>query len=457
MVLRSRRMLVLGLVVLGVALSGVWFAVTRPSAQDATLSTKAKRGEFAVLVTTTGELRASKFVEIQAPPNARQANQYQMKISSLVAEGTVVKAGEVVAELDRSGIAASASEISLALQKAEAQETQAMLDSTLTLAQAREDMRTMNYTVEEKRIAKEQATYEAPSIRRQAEIDLEKAERALAQAKTNFTTKQRQSEAKMREVSADVERQRNQLDLVNQVMEGFTIRAPESGMVIYEKEWNGKKKVSGSQVSPWDPTVATLPDLAHMESVTYVNEIDVRKIAAGQSVAISLDSDPSKRLTGSVTSVANVGEQRPNADAKVFEVKISIAESDTTLRPGMTTANAIVTSKLESALSVPLESVFNEADVPYVYKRNGGRVVRQEIEPGVMNDNAIVVKRGVEEGDELLLSPPENRESIATTRLVHAPGSAPTDSLPPAAPSDSSGGAAANGVVSPGASTRVGG
>ncbi len=457
MVLRSRRMLVLGLVVLGVALSGVWFAVTRPSAQDATLSTKAKRGEFSVLVTTTGELRASKFVEIQAPPNARQANQYQMKISSLVAEGTVVKAGEVVAELDRSGIAASASEISLALQKAEAQETQAMLDSTLTLAQAREDMRTMTYTVEEKRIAKEQATYEAPSIRRQAEIDLEKAERALAQAKTNFTTKQRQSEAKMREVSADVERQRNQLDLVNQVMEGFTIRAPESGMVIYEKEWNGKKKVSGSQVSPWDPTVATLPDLAHMESVTYVNEIDVRKIAAGQSVAISLDSDPSKRLTGSVTSVANVGEQRPNADAKVFEVKISIAESDTTLRPGMTTANAIVTSKLESALSVPLESVFNEADVPYVYKRNGGRVVRQEIEPGVMNDNAIVVKRGVEEGDELLLSPPENRESIATTRLVHAPGSAPTDSLPAAAPSDSSAGAAANGAASPGASTRVGG
>jgi multidrug efflux pump subunit AcrA (membrane-fusion protein) len=67
----------------------------------------------------------------------QQADVYQTKISSLVPEGTVVKEGDVVAELDRSGIAAKAAEISLALQKAEAQLTQAQLDSTLNLATAR--------------------------------------------------------------------------------------------------------------------------------------------------------------------------------------------------------------------------------------------------------------------------------------------------------------------------------
>jgi multidrug resistance efflux pump len=76
----------------------------------------------------------------------------------------------------------------------------------------------------------------------------------------------------------------------------------------------------GSQVSSWEPAVATLPDLTKMESVTYVNEIDVRKIAAGQRSSLTLDSDPGKKLTGTVTSVANVGEQAPNTDAKVFEV-----------------------------------------------------------------------------------------------------------------------------------------
>ena len=67
-------------------------------------------------------------------------------------------------------------------------------------------------------------------------------------------------------------------------MQGFTIKAPAPGMVIYVKEWNGKKKTAGSQVNAWDPTVATLPDLTQMESITYVNEIDVRKISVGQTV-----------------------------------------------------------------------------------------------------------------------------------------------------------------------------
>jgi multidrug efflux pump subunit AcrA (membrane-fusion protein) len=421
MIAIKRRSLLLALAVLVAAGLAAWVMARDRHPVDPMLSARVEHGEFQVVVNTTGELRASKFVEIQAPPNAQQVNQYQMKISSLVPEGTVVHAGEVVAELDRSGIAAKSSEVSLALQKAEAQATQAMLDSTLALAQAREEIRTLTYAVEEKRIAKEQARYEAPSVRRQAEIDLEKAERALEQAKTNSVTKRRQAEAKMQEVSTDVERQRNMLKLVSEVMEGFTIKAPESGMVIYEKEWNGKKKVAGSQVTPWDPTVATLPDLARMESVTFVNEIDVRKIASGQSVMIALDSDPSKRLTGTVTAVANVGEQRPNTDAKVFEVKITIAESDTTLRPGMTTSNAIVTTTIGGSLSIPLEAVFNEEDVPYVYKRDGRRIVRQEIEGGVMNDNAIVVLRGVEKGDEVLLSAPQNRESIRTNRLPQPP------------------------------------
>ena len=88
------------------------------------------------------------------------------------------------------------------------------------------------------------------------------------------------------------------LKIVQDVMQGFTITAPAPGMVIYVKEWNGRKKTVGSQVSSWEPAVATLPDLTQMESLTYVNEIDVRKIAVGQPVVLTLDSDPGKKLTG---------------------------------------------------------------------------------------------------------------------------------------------------------------
>jgi RND family efflux transporter MFP subunit len=346
-----------------------------------------------------------------------------MKIASIVPEGTIVKAGDVVAELDRSGLASRMTEVSLALQKAEAQYSQAQLDSTLTLSQAREEIRTLEYALEERRLAKEQATYEAPTIRRQAEIDLEKAQRAFEQAKENYKTKTQQSIAKMREVGSDVERQRNQLGVVQSVMEGFTIRAPAAGMVIYAKEWNGRKKQVGSQVTPWEPAVATLPDLNEMESITYVNEIDVRKIDVGQPVRLSLDADPSKQLTGKVTNVANVGEQRPNADAKVFEVVVAIDGRDTTLLPGMTTSNAVETAVVPDALFIPLEAMTVVDSVPIVYTRSGGRLVRQEIETGAMNDDEIVVRRGLAAGARVLLVAPPDAAQLPLIRLE--PGKAP--------------------------------
>lgn len=394
----------------------LWMS-TSAAAVENDLVARIERGEFKVTVMTTGELRARNFVEVRGPDNAQQAQQYQMRIASIVPEGTIVRQGDVVAELDRSGIMAKVQEVALALEKALAQYEQAQLDSALQLAQAREEIRNLEYQVEERRIALEQSAYEAPSLRRQAEIELDKSQRALDQARTSYVTKKQQAEARMREVGSDVERQRNMLAIVRQVEAGFTIRAPAPGIVIYAREWNGRKKTVGSQVSAWEPTVATLPDLTQMESVTYVNEIDIRKVAAGQPVEITLDAVPGKRLTGKVTRVANVGEQRPNTDAKVFEVVIEVLDPDTTLLPGMTTGNSIVTATLQGALFIPLEAVATEGDLTFVYKRTGRGLVRQEIETGIMNDDYIVVLRGLEEGDEVLFTPPPDAASLALERL----------------------------------------
>jgi RND family efflux transporter MFP subunit len=405
-------------IVAGLGVPGMWLAARGHEVSDAAMIAPAKRGKFTVTVTTSGELRARQFVQITAPPNAMQAGAYQMKISSIVPEGTVVRTGDVVAELDRSTLASKLNEVTLALQKAQAQFEQAMLDSALTLSAARENIHTLELGLEEKRLAKEQSVYEAPTVRRQAEIDYEKAQRALDQARTDYTTKTEQSKAKMREVGADLARQRSLLQVVQDVMAGFTIRAPSPGMVIYVKEWNGRKRTTGSQVTSWDPGVATLPDLTQMESVTYVNEIDIRKIAVGQSVGITLDADPTKRLTGTVASVANVGEQRPNADAKVFEVRVTVAGTDTTLRPGMTTGNAIETYTTEDALSVPIEAVNSEDGVAFVYRQSGGGAVKQEVVTGAMSDDEVVILRGLKDGDHVLLTPPRDHDKMAIKRLT---------------------------------------
>jgi RND family efflux transporter MFP subunit len=398
--------------------STAWYAWPSSAAASGTMLTApVKQGDFKVVVTATGELRANKFVQITGPAGAQSAGVYQTKIASIIPEGSVVKAGDVIAELDRQPAAAKLADVTLNVQKAQAEYTTAQLDSTLNLAQAREDVRTAEFTLEEKKLLKEQAKYEAPTIQRQAEIDYEKAQRAWEQSKRNLSTKTKQAIAKMSSVGADLGRQQNQLKSIQDVMADFTVRAPAPGMVIYVREWNGKKKGVGSQWTAWDPTVATLPDLTRMESQTYVNEVDVRKIAVGQKVKITLDADPTKKLSGTVTQIANVGEQRPNQDSKVFEVKIEVAGSDTTLRPGMTTANEILTASVPGVLYVPLEAVFSEHGYQYVYRKDGGRIVRQMIDAGTMNDNEIIVRKGLSKDDVVYLTPPADTAGIRTETI----------------------------------------
>jgi RND family efflux transporter MFP subunit len=409
-----RRWIVVVIAVLVVGGPIAWYKwPSTASAAEAALIAPVKQGDFKVVVTTTGELRARKFVQIQGP-NSQAAQVYQSKITWLVPEGTVVKEGDKIAELDRAQAATRLQTVMLDNQKAQAEFTNVSLDSTLNLAIAREDVRNAEYLLEEKRLAKEQAQFEAPTIKRQAEIDLEKADRALAQAKRNLETKTKQAVAKMSVAQADLGRQQNNLKMVQEAIAGFTINAPSPGMVIYVREWNGKKKGVGSMWNTWDATVATLPDLTQMESQTYVNEVDVRRVAVGQKVSISLDSDPTKKLNGTVTAVANVGEQRPNQDSKVFEVKIEVAKADTTLRPGMTTSNAIEVASTPKVLSVPLEAVVNEGGYSYVYKKEGRGVVKQMIETGAMNDNEIVVNKGLAKDDRVLLSAPADKTDVKT-------------------------------------------
>ncbi len=424
--LRTRRFLITAIVVVAIGIPATYLLARDKATTESTLVSQVKRGNFDVTVTTSGELRAPKFVQVTLPQNAMQAQVFNLKIASLVPEGTIVKAGDLVAEVDRSPLATKQTEVSLTLQKAEAQYEQAMLDSTLKLGKAREDMRTMQLTLEEKRIAKEQAVYEAPSVKRQAEIDYEKATRALEQAKVDYKTQTEQAMAKMREVGADRDRQKNLLKSIMDVMAGMTITAPAPGMVIYVKEWSGKKKTVGSSVNPWEPAVATLPDLSVMESLTYVNEIDVRKLRVGQTVKVTLDADPSKELVGTVKQVANVGEQRPNADAKVFEVVVNIEKPDTSLRPGMTTGNVVQTQSLKDVLFIPLDALVVEEGIPVVFKQDGGRVIKQEVATGAMNDDEVVIVKGLEEGQTVLLSPPLNRNELTVNRL---PGS---ENMPPA-------------------------
>lgn len=374
-------------------------------------------GPFQVAVTVTGELRAKNDVKIYGPTQARQFRIYEMKIQRLIPEGTVVAPGDFVAQLDQSELNSRIQDAQIELQKAASQYTQTRLDTSLTLSKARDELVNLRYAMEEARLRKDQAVYEPPSVQRQAEIDYEKAQRSLNQSTKNYSVQVDQAIAKMSEVGAELSKAQKQVDELQQLASTFTILAPQDGMLIYKRDWRGNKTAQGGTVNAWDPVVATLPDLSVMESVVYVNEVDIQKIDVGQPVTISLDADPDKRLTGVVTEVANIGEQRPNSDAKVFEVVIEINEEDSDLRPAMTTANTIIVADVPQALAIPLECIHTADSVQFVYKKQGGSTVRQEVRLGLFNENEAIVEAGLDQDDEVFMSLPPDPSNVPLRRL----------------------------------------
>lgn len=390
-----------------IVLVGFYFWWNKTNAPDSELYANAKRGDFKVVVTTTGELDAKSSIKIMGPSGLGDIGLWQVKINKMIAEGTLVNKGDFVAELDQSELVNKMTDRQTELSKVASQFTQTKLDTALDLRQTRDNLLNLEFTVEEKQIKLEQSAYEPPATIKQAKIELDKAVRDLSQAKENYKIKVRQAQTKMDIVAANLSKEQSSVNAMQELMQKFIIKAPEGGMLVYHRDWDGKKKREGSTVQTWNPIVATLPDLSGMFSKTYVNEVDIRKIAKGQKVEISLDAFPTKKLTGIVNNVANVGEQKPNSDAKVFEVEIVVNEKDTTLRPSMTTGNAIVTEVIKNVIFAPLECVHSQGDtLTYVYKKTGSGFDKQEIKTGVSNENEVIITQGVTENDILFLSIP---------------------------------------------------
>lgn len=407
-----KRNLIIGAGVIVVLLIAFFVVKGSKSPEAADILTNVKTGPFKVEIETTGELEAKNSVKIMGPAGLRDFRIFNTTIQSIVEEGTVVAKGDWVATLDQSEFATKLNEKKIELDRENAEYIQTQLDTTLELREARDQLINLRYAVEEKEIIYEQSKFEPPATIKQAEINVERAKREYTQALENYKIRKRKNAAKMREQAAELRKVQNEHDAMMSAIKAFRILAPEAGMVIYHKNpWDQKPLKAGSQINLWDPTVATLPDMTTMMSKTYVNEVDVRKVKPGQRVEVGLDAYPDKKLVGSVIRVANVGEQRPNSDAKVFEVSVEIEGTDPTIRPSMTTSNKIITNLIDDARFVPLECLhsFNDS-VTYVFKRDGLNVVKQEVMMGETNANDAVILAGLEEGDRVYLSLPAGQD-----------------------------------------------
>jgi multidrug efflux pump subunit AcrA (membrane-fusion protein) len=381
------------------------------------LTTKVKKGNFISEVITSGEAQSTSLKVINGPENLRKFRLREIKIQDLVAEGTIVKEGDYVGRLDPSDVNEQIIDARLDLETAQSRYTQEQLDTTLTLKQERNSIKDLSFSMEETRLELNQSSFEPPATIRKLEINLEKLERDLKEKQENYRIKKRQANARMVEVGTKVSKINKELSSLLELLESFTIYSDGNGMITYDKEWDGTKKKVGSSISPWNPSIATLPDLTKMESKTYANEVDIRKIKKDLPVKIGFDAFPDVEINGIVTDVANVGENKRGSDIKVFQVLIKLNGSNNNIRPGMTTSNKILTFQQEDVLSVPLEAVFSKDSITYVYKKTGFSVAKKQVKIGDSNNDSVIILEGLTAEDIVYLNKPEGLDDDQIAKL----------------------------------------
>ncbi len=383
---------------------------------------EAEKDLFEISVSNSGELIAEKSIEIKGPQMAQGRTMgdrggghnnmrfMDLKIQDIVAEGTIVKEGDYIAQLDRSQFDNSLKDEREKLKKEVETLEMKLLDSAVVLTNLRDEIKNQTYTVEEAAITLEQSKFEPPATIRKAQIDLDKQRRTLEQKIKAYALRVAQVTAEINNQKLHVSVGETTVNDLEDYLAQFTVKAPANGMVIYKRERNGTKRKAGSNINPWDLTIATLPDLSSMLSKMYVNEIEIARIMKNQNVRISVDAFPEKSFTGSVFSIANIGEQLPNSDAKMFEVLIKVDGSDPALRPSMTTSNKIIIETFADVISIPTECVNAGTDsIPFVYLKNH---TKQIVVLGKSNEKFVIVEKGLKPGSQVFIIPPENPDDF---------------------------------------------
>jgi multidrug efflux pump subunit AcrA (membrane-fusion protein) len=414
--MKKKQLIIFGIPAVIIIIAAYYF-LGGPSDSDNNLTIKVKKGDFVSEVVTSGEAQSNSLKNIKGPDNLRKFKLREVKIQDLIPEGTVVSKGDYIGRLDPSTVNEQIIDAKLSLETALSKYTQQQLDTTLNLKQERNAIKDLGMSIEETELELKQSIYEPPATIKKLEINLEKLKRDLKEKKENYSIKKKQANAKMVEVGTEVSKNRNKLKDLNELLQGFTIYSDGDGMITYKKEWNGAKRKVGSSIYQWDPTIATLPNLTKMESKTYANEVDIRKIQKGLEVQVGFDAFPELTLPGIVTEVANVGEKKKGSDIKLFQIMIELKDTDDTVRPGMTTSNTIITNKVEDVLMVPIEAIFSKDSISYVYAKSGFSITKKQVELGDSNNQDVIIVKGLTEKDVVYLNKPEGYDNAKIATL----------------------------------------
>ena len=192
-----------------------------------------------------------------------------------------------------------------------------------------------------------------------------------------------------------------------------TITSPIDGVVLSKSVEEGQT-VAASFNTPELFTIAQ--DLTNMRVIADIDEADIGGVKEGQRVSFTVDAFPDDKFEGSVTQVRQ--QATTSSNVVTYEVVISAPNNDLKLKPGLTANITIFTMEKDNILALPSKALRftpNEAllkgdqqiadvEAPAkVWTLEGNTFKAHRVETGVSNGMMTEIVSGVKEGTEILV------------------------------------------------------
>jgi HlyD family secretion protein len=366
------------LAVTSLGLAGLGAGCVRGGAVEVETARVLKRPVFRSTVTASGEIVAERYADV--------GSSVMGKLVSLpVKEGDRVQRGQVVARID-SVPASSDRDAAAALVRA--------VDADQAAARAR-------------------AEDAARALARGREL---RGQGLLPQA--DFDALQAAADAASAQADAAARRAtqaRAQLARAADLLGKTEIVAPLDGTVTRLPVREGEMVVIGIQNMP-GTTIMTISDLAVINAEVKVAEAEILDVKVGQPATVTLEALPGRTFAGEVVEVGAsalplVGT---GAAAREFRVKVRVKDPPPHvgmqgLRPGLTGDAEILVGEASDVLAVPLQAVVLRGEAgrerPGVFLGEGKAARFVPVETGMIGGLEIEVKKGLEEGREIVAGP----------------------------------------------------
>lgn len=361
-----------------------------------------RRGSMKKNLLLDGELRAVRSRTIYG------TTPEDVKIVYLPPEGTIVKAGDRLVELDSVTV----------LNKIKDNEEKIFAaDTEIVKTRAQHESALRDLDIE---LSKLWLTYEQAKLKAiipadvQPRREFQDAQLALEKAKTEYENHLSKIDKKKKEQGAELQvkiidndKLKVQLNRDKSYLNGMQLKAPADGMVIYGDHWNRneRRKLQVGDMVWMGVPIVRLPDLTEMEVLSQVNEVDGPRLSIGDKAEVRLDTYPDTVITGAIKEISQTAIKASwMAKARVFRVEISLDRTVMEImKPGMSAQISVMVSETAPQLLVPRSAVRFDGSSHTVTRVEGEaqRPVAITILAGDVSSYLVASNGALKEGDRI--------------------------------------------------------